>query len=130
MFPMASAIDHGDSGGPVVDDDGRAVGINVIAVKAGYTGAVPINTAKKYLAKANVHPQCGLNAEWNEALRLYYDRRYGEAHTKLSTLLAHQGGTAAGGWVAEMFDGAPPNVSPFITQLQRTAAKLALQQKP
>ena len=92
-FEMNAEIDHGDSGGPVIDKAGNVIAINVAGVPLdtesklsmpGHKFAVPINVAKKYLKKAGVTPDRGpLGQSWDESLRLYDLRKYDDAATAL-----------------------------------------------
>lgn len=95
-FEMTAAIDHGDSGGPVLDAQGR-----VIAINMGYAGdrtnplrlAVPINVAKEYLTKAGVKPDPGkLAAHWEKALRLFGGGKYEECWAEVKVVRGIQEG--------------------------------------
>jgi hypothetical protein len=91
-FPLSSAIDHGDSGGPVVDDQGKAIAVNVAGKKAGYGIALPINLATDLLRAANITPKCSLNTAWEKAVRLYYDKHYLDAANDLERIARQQAG--------------------------------------
>jgi hypothetical protein len=85
-FEMSAEINHGSSGGPVVDGRGRAVAINVagnIANAPGHMYSVPINVAKELLKKAHIEPDPGpLSRSWAEALDLFSRGHYAEAKKK------------------------------------------------
>jgi hypothetical protein len=92
VFEMAADINHGDSGGPVIDRAGRAIAINVASTGApGHNLAIPINVAKDLLRQAGITPDPGpLSALWLDALRAYAARRYEEAEGKLRQILESQ----------------------------------------
>jgi S1-C subfamily serine protease len=92
-IPITASIDHGDSGGPVVNEQGEAIGITVavnetrigdVAIPhSGYAFAVPINIAKRYLNDAKIVPKCSLDGQWQRAAQAYYDKQYGDASIQL-----------------------------------------------
>ncbi|HLV80467.1 MAG TPA: serine protease [Chthonomonadaceae bacterium] len=56
-FHLTAEINHGDSGGPVLDATGHVIGLNVAGNQEqgpAQNIAIPINLAKKYLAQAGV----------------------------------------------------------------------------
>ena len=77
---MNTAIEHGDSGGPVLDVQGRVIGLNVGSAKdkpGALRLAVPINLAKEMLVKAGITPDPGkASAHWEKCLKLFADGKY------------------------------------------------------
>ncbi len=96
-FEMTAAINHGDSGGPVLDTQGRVIAINVGAASqepGAICMAVPINVAKEYLAKAGVKPDPGpLSILWEKALRLYAKGEYQACYDQVQAVIRMQKGS-------------------------------------
>lgn len=85
-FEMTAEINHGDSGGPVLNARGEVIGLNVGAAHAedarGHTLAVPINLARELLASTGVKitPNPGpLTQKWVEGIRHYFSGHYTQA---------------------------------------------------
>jgi len=95
-FEMNAAIDHGDSGGPVLDVQGRVIAINMGVAKDRTNPlrlAVPINLAREMLAKAGIKPDPGkLSAHWEQALRYYADGKYEECFQQCQAVIRIQEG--------------------------------------
>jgi Trypsin-like peptidase domain len=102
VFEMTAEIDHGDSGGPVLDKDGNVIAITVAAPPAnddgsislaGHKLAVPINIARKYLRQAGITPDRGAAGQlWDESLRVYNQHKFADALRTLETLRLMQEG--------------------------------------
>jgi S1-C subfamily serine protease len=96
-FEMSADINHGYSGGPVIDLHGRAIAINVAGTEiSGHKIAIPINIAKEFLNQAGVHPDPGpATAHWISALQLFSARNYAGAQKELDQLIGMQGGPSS-----------------------------------
>jgi serine protease Do len=90
-FAMTADISHGDSGGPVLDKNGRVIALNVAGTEIGsHTVAVPINLAKDLMRKAGIKAQPGAITQlWDSALALFAQGRYRDAKVLLEAV-AHQ----------------------------------------
>jgi S1-C subfamily serine protease len=92
---MTNDINHGDSGGPVINAQGFVVGLNVGSAQgaSSHTLAVPINVAKAFLEEVGVTPDPGpATAAWVDALQAFAERDYDEARRKLTLLIEMQAG--------------------------------------
>ncbi|MBX3118920.1 MAG: trypsin-like peptidase domain-containing protein [Fimbriimonadaceae bacterium] len=86
LIHMTAGIHHGDSGGPVLNDKGKLIGLNVAgkedAPEQNY--AIPIEVAKEFLKEAGVEPKPGKAAkEWREALLDFYSNDKNSAYDRL-----------------------------------------------
>ncbi len=106
-FEMSAAIDRGDSGGPVLDVNGKVIAINM-AVANDLSNplrlVVSINLAKEMLAKAGVTPDPGkLSEHWEQALRLFAEGKYEASLEQLRIVRRIQEGPALSGREASWY---------------------------
>jgi S1-C subfamily serine protease len=117
IFEMSVEINHGYSGGPVIDTYGRVIGLNVAIhpVKgdqalhvAGHTLAVPISVALPFLKAAGIDKldPGPLSEYWERGLRLFAAQDYAGAEKEFADLLQLEtsGGALEG--------------NPYVRQLQ------------
>ena len=92
-FEMTADINHGDSGGPVLDAKGRVIAINVGGSASRHTLAVPIDLAKRMLRDLHVTPDPGpATALWIEAVAAYAKGEYDAAGMKIEAICELQAG--------------------------------------
>ena len=92
-FEMTADINHGDSGGPVLDAKGRVIAINVGGSASSHTLAVPIALAKRMLKDLHVTPDPGpATALWIEAVAAYAKGEYDAAGLKIEAICELQAG--------------------------------------
>jgi hypothetical protein len=140
VFEMTAEIDHGDSGGPVLDKDGNVIAITVAAPPAnddgsislaGHKLAVPINIARKYLRQAGITPDRGAAGQlWDESLRGFNQHKFADALRTLETLrLMQEGVNIPLLRIIPLSDQLPnrpfgcPFVSPYLDQLVGICSK-------
>lgn len=106
-FEMTAPIDHGDSGGPVLDTQGNVIAINMAAANDTRNPlrlVVPINLAKELLAKAGITPNPGkLSALWEQGLRLYAEGKYEASLEQILAVKRLQEGNALSGREASWY---------------------------
>jgi serine protease Do len=108
VFEMTADINHGDSGGPVIDKYGRVIGLNVAIypVKGdgeltmpGHSVAVPIDVAKSLLKAAGIEKldPGPLTEGWERGLRRFAAQDYAAAEKEFGDLIQLEGGGFGGG---------------------------------
>ena len=93
FIEMTANIDHGDSGGPVIDGSGKVIGITVGVGSAHAPSlAIPAASVRRYLTKAGISPDTGkLTMRWNEALIAYDKGDFTRAGELLKRIERFQG---------------------------------------
>ncbi len=89
-FHMTASINHGDSGGPVIDGSGTVVAVNVAGndQAAAQTLAIPVNILKEFLALHQTKVQTGpATAAWTRAIDEYRKGNYREARSAAVDIL-------------------------------------------
>jgi S1-C subfamily serine protease len=112
-FEMTAGINHGDSGGPVIDKNGNVIALNVAGTNIPeHNLAVPINLAKTLLNQAGIHPDPGsLSTHWMSGLNLFSQGQYAAAEKEFQKIIDLQGGPGSK-WA-----------SPYVTDMLRLCEK-------
>jgi S1-C subfamily serine protease len=94
VLQSEAVINHGNSGGPAFDDQGRVVGIATYTLNktegsvAGLNFFVPINTAMEFVRQAGADPQRGpFDRTWHDALEAYAGQHWYKAHELMGSVL-------------------------------------------
>jgi hypothetical protein len=139
MIEMTAGIDHGDSGGPVLNAAGEVIAINVGGgANNATTLAVPIDVAREFLDKAGIAPNPGkLTERWYEGLNAYQSGDLSRASDLLELVRKIQGSDMVQSALPNRLDLQPneplgrgggallitPNlVNPYVLEMQRRAA--------
>ncbi|GJD19153.1 hypothetical protein RIVM261_041090 [Rivularia sp. IAM M-261] len=86
VLQVSAAITNGNSGGPVINDKGEAVGISTFAYtrQSGFGFIVASNTIKDFLQQAGVQNNEGVVSQhFRTALNLYNQGQYAQAKQEL-----------------------------------------------
>lgn len=91
VLQVDAPITHGNSGGPVFDDQGRVIGIATFGTidpsngkeVQGFNFVVPISVARTFIGKAGAKPQQGIvSQKYDEAVALFNKQWYSDALTE------------------------------------------------
>ncbi|MCT8975390.1 trypsin-like peptidase domain-containing protein [Clostridium sp. CX1] len=93
VLQINAAATHGNSGGPVINDDGNVVGLltfrseNNSKETQGFNFVVPVNTVKEFVNQAGAKNEEGdINKLYKEGLQLYWAGYYKDALTKFEAV--------------------------------------------
>lgn len=93
VLQINAAATHGNSGGPVVDDDGNVIGLltfrseNNSKETQGFNFVVPVNTVKEFVSQAGAKNEEGnVNKLYKEGLQLYWSGYYKDALAKFEAV--------------------------------------------
>jgi len=94
VLQSEATINHGNSGGPAFDDQGRVVGIATYTLNksegsvSGLNFFVPINTAMEFVRQAGAEPERGqFDTLWHNALDAYEAQHWYKAHELMGSVL-------------------------------------------
>ena len=90
VLQSEAVINHGNSGGPAFDAEGRVVGIATYAAEdaAGLNFFVPIDTAMEFVRQAGAGPERGpFDQVWHNALEAYAGQHWSKAHDLMGSVL-------------------------------------------
>ena len=101
-FEMSAVTRPGDSGGPVLNEQGQVVGLNVGAARNKPDAiclVVPINLAKEMLRTLKIKPNPGeLSEHWESGLKLYAAGKYEAALQEITAAEKLQRGDSLPGY--------------------------------
>lgn len=93
VLQINAAATHGNSGGPVINEDGNVVGLltfrseNNPKETQGFNFAVPVNTVKEFVSQAGAkNEEGGINKLYKEGLQLYWAGYYKDALGKFEAV--------------------------------------------
>lgn len=93
VLQINAAATHGNSGGPLIDEDGNVVGLltfrseNNPKETQGFNFAVPVNTVKEFVNQAGAKNEEGsVNKLYKEGLQLYWGGYYKDALVKFEAV--------------------------------------------
>ncbi len=82
-YPGVANIDHGNSGGPVLNDKGLVIGLATFGKDSQHSFVVTSNTALEFVKSVNAANELGLTDKlYREGLDLYWQAHYKEAMPK------------------------------------------------
>jgi len=90
LLQSDAAITHGNSGGPVFNQDSEVIGIATAGSEAaqGFNFFVPINVAMEFVRQTGVAPEAGtFNRTWAIALDLYDDGKCKDSIAEFDNVL-------------------------------------------
>ncbi len=98
VFQTDAAITHGNSGGPVVNEDGKVIGIATFGAVdplkgqiQGYNFLIPINTAKEFIRDAGVefNIESDFTKVYNKLLEAVWNKKWFDAQRYVSVALSY-----------------------------------------
>ncbi len=94
VLQSEATINHGNSGGPAFDGNGKVVGIATYTLNksegsvSGLNFFVPINTAMEFVRQAGADPERGaFDRVWHNALDAYAGQHWYQAHELMGSVL-------------------------------------------
>jgi serine protease Do len=83
LFQIIGPVPHGNSGGPVLNQQGEVIGIVTFGPNDDFTFIFTSNTIQEFLAKTGIHnEQSFVKLQYSEGLKLYSQGQYRQALQK------------------------------------------------
>ncbi|MUH01003.1 trypsin-like serine protease [Scytonema sp. UIC 10036] len=83
VIQITAPVPNGNSGGPVLNDEGEVIGLVTFGPNDDFTFIFTSNTIQEFLDSANIKNQQGLvNQEYRQGLELYSQGKYAQALQK------------------------------------------------
>ena len=90
VLQSEAPINHGNSGGPAFDAEGRVIGVATYSLKEGaqLNFFVPVDTAMEFVRSAGAPPERGpFDERWHSALEAYAAQKWSTAHERMAGVL-------------------------------------------
>lgn len=120
LIQIDAAVSGGNSGGPVLSDNGEVIGMTTMGLEQGFNFAVPAGTVMEFVRSAGVTPQPSLfDRMWREALEHYFSAETNPALTATQKRATYRAGINALDEVLRLMPDLPDAVALRQESLRR-----------